>query len=258
MALLPILTLLDTAKDASSLLVVDGTGNYSSTNTGGFGTPNPLKANVTGAILSLYTICNPNVLVNFRLTTTAFVLDAGQTISANSFPGITSGSVFKDGVYGIKYNLLYLQSLTLAFTAGSSVFTVTGAATIFAAAVGFVLGNNSTIYYIDRTKALDSSGGSIIGTFDTTGARGAFEVCYAGDLKILVDKAGNKCLVEDIGIWANAGCKDDNFKDIWTRYKQRVAMQSKFTQGYLNDADKLAHNLSNYCDCQTPYIPCSC
>jgi len=258
MALSPILTLLSIAKDATSLLVVDGTGNYSSTNTGGFGSPNPLKADVTGAILSLYTICDPDVLVNFRLASTTNLLAAGETVLASSFPGITSGTTFKDGVYGIKHNLLYSQTATIAFTSGSSAFTLTGASTIFATAVGFVRDGSSKIYYIDRTKTLDASGGSIIGTFDDTGSETSFEISYEGDLKLLVDKAGERCLTEDIGVWANAGCKDDNFKNIWTRYKQRIAMQSKFTQGYLNDADKLAHNLADYCDCQTPYTSCNC
>ena len=249
MSLLPILTLLNVAKDATTITVVDGTGNYSGSNTGGFGSPNPLKVDVTGAILSLYTITDPDILVNYRLTSTTDLFAAGETVLAESFSGITTGTTFRDGVYGIKYNLLYSQTATIAFTEGSYAFTLTGASTIFATAVGFIFDGSSKIYYIDRTKTLNGTGGSVTEAFDSTGSETSFEISYESDLKLLIDKAGDRCLTEDIGIWAQLGCKDDNFKNIWVRFKQRIALRSKFSQGYLYDAQRLAVSLSSYCDC---------
>ena len=160
-------------------------------------------------------------------------------------------------MYGLKYNLLYTGVGSITFTTGSKQFSLTNADTIFASAVGFVLpSNTSKVYYIDRTKTLNGSGGWVTEILPT-GTTVAFEQAYEGDLKLLIDKAGDRCLTEDIAIWANDGCQDDNFRNIWTRYRQRIALLSKFSQGYLNDANKLAISLAAYCDSSTS-TSCSC
>lgn len=257
MSLQPILKLLDVADDATSITVQDATGNYSGSNTGGFGSPNPTKGSVSGIILQLYSMADTTVYVPYRLLSTANIFGTGEILTADKFPGITTGTVYKDGVYGIKFNVLYSGVGSISYIAGTKQFSLTNADSIFAAAIGFILPDNtSKIYYIDRTKTLDASGGYVTSALPLTGSPASYELTYEGDLKLLVDKAGDKCLVEDIGIWANEGCKDDNFKNIWTRYMQKIALKNKFTQGYLTDAHKLAVALENYCDCQTPYTPC--
>jgi hypothetical protein len=259
MALLPKLNLVNIALDASTITLVDATGEYSTSNVGGFGPPNPIKADVTSAIFGLYKICSPSVVVRYRENTLTNLFAAGEVFSASRFPGITNGNVYADGVYGIKYGLAFAGTGNITFTGGSKQFTLTNAATIFASAIGFVLPSTPyQVYYIDKTKTLDAAGGYVTSSLPTVGATSSFEIIYEGDLKLLIDKAGERCLTEDIGIWAMNGCADEKFRNIQKRFMQRIALKSKFTQGYLFDADKLAVDLANYCDCTTPYQPCNC
>jgi len=257
MALLPTLSLITVAQDASSITIADVTGDYASNNTGGFGTPNPTKAALSGIILGLYSVADATVQAVYRLLDIAPIfLPAGEAYPAIRFSGITTGTTYLDGVYGIKYNLLYTGTGNITFTTGNKQFSLTNADTLFAAAVGFVLPDDtSKIYYIDRTKTLNSTGGWVTEILPT-GAIVAYELVYEGDLKLLVDKAGDRCLTEDIAIWANEGCMDDTFRNIWPRYKQRIALLSKFSQGYLNDAHKLATGLAAYCS--TSSTSCNC
>ena len=109
MALLPILNLTSIATDATSITIVDATGDYSLSNPGGFGTPNPAKVDVSGIILNLYSISCPSVSSAYRPASTTSILGAGETLLASRFPGITTGTVYSDGVYGLKHNILFTQ-----------------------------------------------------------------------------------------------------------------------------------------------------
>jgi hypothetical protein len=259
MALQPTLQLISVADDASSITVKEITGNYSVSNPGGFEAPNPPQAGITGVIIGLYAFSSPDIIVPYRLSGIINLFSAGETLLASSFPGLSAGTIFPDKVYGLKYNILYTGTGSITFTGSAKQFTLTNASTVFADAIGFVLPDNtSKIYYIDRTKTLDAAGGWVTESLPVTGVTVAFEVIYVGDLMILVDKAGARCLTEDIAIWADTGCQDANFKDIWKRYKQQIALKSKFSQNYLNDANMLVTSLATYCDCLTPSTPCNC
>lgn len=259
MALQPILQLISVASDASNITVRDTTGIYSTANPGGFGTPNPIQAVITSIALNFYNILTPAVTIAYLVPNVAAFFAADAVLPASLFSGI--GALYPDSVYGIKYQLRAAGANTMSYTTASKQFTNTGADVNFApGAVGFILASSPLkVYRIDRTLTLNSAGGFVTEALPVTaGTALSYTIVYEGDLKLLIDKAGDRCLTEDIAIWANNGCQDDNFRNIWGRYKQRVALKSKFTQGYINDAQQLALSLASYCDCSVPYTTCNC
>jgi hypothetical protein len=255
--LTPQLKLVGIADDATSITVQDNTGAYSSTNTGGFGAPNPTQGSISGVILVGTNYKNLNSTAFYRLSTDerTALFGNGAVLTADKFSGITYGNVFTDGVYDFKYNILFSNSGTLACTAGTKEFTLTNADVILADAVGIIFADlPSIIYYIDKSKPLTNTGGFVTTTFITTQS-GGFELALEGDLKLLVDKAGYSCWVRDIGLWAEDDCALDNFRDVWTRYKMRIAMSTKFSNGMYYDSHNLAVKLAKYC---SPHIAGGC
>lgn len=260
--LIPVLNLLQVASDGSSIQLVDVTGNYSVSNPGGFGTPNPAQGAITAIILQLISLNDLSVISSYALTSgerTNLFTPAGAAFPFSDFPSLTP-STYSDGVYDIKYNPCFAGTGTVSYAASAKAFLLTNADTIFALStgvVGFTLPGSNTIYYIDRNQPLTNTGGSVtIALPATIGTSVAYSIAYEGDLKILVDVAGDRCLTEDIGIWAVGGCIEDNFRDIWKRFAQRIALKSKFTQGYLYDAHELALSLADYCDTLKSGGPC--
>lgn len=262
MALLPILQLVSISSTADRIVVKDSTGNYdASTNPGGFGAPNPAISAIRGAIFRLTSFNDLSKIYSYKVPDHTVLFDAsGITLQPSYFTG---GSVFLDGVYDIKYDLLLTPNTTnvLSFTGGTKQFTLTNASTVFASAVGFYYDGN--IYLIDQSKTLNASGGYVTTVFpgtipvsvNPTGSN-PYSVIIEGDLKFLNEQTGNNCLLSDIGIWSNKGCEDENFRDIWSRYKQRIAMKNKFANGYLTDTHRLAVYLSSYCTIYSSN--CSC
>jgi hypothetical protein len=261
MALLPVLSLVGIADPAATVTVKDGTGNYDAvTNPGGFGAPNPTYAALAGVILKMASFSNLDSYSTNRLSVDdqAAIFSAdGLVIGGASYSGLLTEGVFPDGVYEILHNLVYPEAEEISFTALTKQFTLTGASTIFASAVGFVIPaySESKIFYIDRSKTLNGTGGYITEAFpEGITVPAVIEVVYQGDLKIAILKEGNRCLLRDIGVWTENGCKDLEFRDILNRYMQKIAIETKFTQGYVYDAHNMIINLASYCDLTT----CGC
>lgn len=254
MGLLTKLSVIETAADASSITVLDSTGAYNAgTNPGGYGAPNPTAASVLYALIQLahyddltsYGVkqVDPEDIIP-SLGATGFVL------TPSMFSAITPGSVFKDGVYDMKYNVMFNTPDNITVTPGSSRFTMPNASTVFADCVGFALSDEpDVLYYLDRTKTLDNTGGYIVGTFaaDITPIQ-AGRAAYETFLKILITRTGNDCLNTDIALWSDQGCKNEKFRDVWTRYTMKIAMEGKFSQQLYMDAHRLAMKLESYCN----------
>jgi hypothetical protein len=253
MGLTPVLKLVSIAQDASSITVADGTGAYhATTNPGGFGGPNPTSVDMVAAVIRMASYSSLNAYSSKRFAKTNLLTEAGQVLQKGDFPAANPGAtLFPDSVYNAKYHPVYAGTGTISYTAGSKEFTLTNASTILAfPVVGIIIPSvdNSRVYFIDRTKTLNGSGGSVTEAFpNTAGNALAYEIVYEGDLKILVSKAGDNCLTEDLGIWAENDCQDDEFRDVWRRYRMKIAMSNKFTKGYLFDAHNLAVKLASYC-----------
>lgn len=245
--LIPALQLVGISDPAASIAVKDATGDYSGSNPGGYGSPNPAKADITSTIIQLNTFSNPGVyLVKLLADASDLFTTDGLTLTPADFGG---GGVFEDGVYDVKYNLAFAGS-NITFTAKSKQFTYTGADTAFANAVGFIITAYDTkkIFYIDNTKTLSSTGGYVTEALPSFTNPTAIQVVYEGDLKFIITKAGNTCLLNDIALWSDEGCHGTDFRDVWKRYKMKIAMETKFTGGYIYDAHNLAVKLSSYCN----------
>lgn len=248
--LTPVLNILNTANDGSTITLVDATGNYNvTTNPGGFGAPNPLKASISGIILGLVSLNDVTVSSPHRLTTPeqTNLLSTGQIFGFASFPGINT-TRYADGVYQIKYDVLFGGTGQVGHTPSSLAFTLTNADTLLATAVGFVLtSDTSKIYYIDKTQTLTNTGGFVTEALPGTTASENYEIVYEGNLTILIDVQGDQCLTQDLGIWAMDDCKTPNFRDVEKRFFQRVALKAKFADAYLYDAHALALSLAQWC-----------
>ena len=254
--LTPQLKLVGIADDATSITLQENTGAYSTSNTGGFGTPNPAQGTISGVILVATQYSNINIQAPYRLSSTeqASFFSAGVSLLATQFSVATLGGVFQDGVFDFKYECLF-QSTGISAVRGSKQFTLTNANTILAGAVGIVFPDNlSLIYYIDKSQPLTNAGGYVTSPF-LASKTGNFEFSYEGDLKVLVDKAGYNCWLRDVGIWAEDNCQQENFRHIWTRYKQRIAMTTKFGSGMYYDAHNLAVKVASYC---SPHVYSNC
>lgn len=250
----PVLNLVSVSDPASAIVVVDGTGNYSASNPGGFGSPNPTFAAIANILLQVSSFKDLNSIQSLLLDSTqkAALFGAGLTLSGEDFSFGTD--VFDDAVYNIGYYILYSEAATMGITAGSKQFTLTGASTIFENAVGFIMPALSTtkLYLIDRTKTLDSAGGWVTTAFDATTGGAVIQIAYEGNLKIPVYKQGYRCLIEDLGLWSELGCQDLNFRDVLTRYMYKLSLEAKFTEGYVYDAHNLIIKFAAYCS------TCSC
>lgn len=257
--LTPKLSLVSIAEDATSKTFKDSTGAYSTNNPGGYGTPNPASTDITAIYLRVALYSDLNTYYNYLIPDFSDLFtDAGIKFSATPF-GIGNGDVFPDAVYDYKYLVGFAGTGQISWTGGSKQFTLTNADTVLAGIAAFTLaGDTEKIYYIDQTKALTSSGGYVVTALPNSGSPKNFTKFYESDLKVLVKQTGANCLAEDIGIWSEKDCQDDNFRDIWDRYKMEVALTNKFAKGYFYDAHNLAVKLASYCTGSSLSNYCSC
>lgn len=232
MALTPILKLLSIADDASSIQVKDE------------------SLNLTTVYSILFQVANFSNLSYYTTVLASNIIDIftadGYTFPASDASAVTGGSVFKDGVYDFKYDIV--ANTFFSFTTSGSQFFYTGADVDFADVTGFLIiaYDTTKIFYIDTTIPLTGTGGSIVGTFPT----GSVTACpvYESNLKVLISKSGETCLVQDTAVWSDCGCPaDTDFRDIWLRYTYKIAMQNKFAKALYYDAHNLAVKLASYC-----------
>ena len=173
------------------------------------------------------------------------------------------GSVLKDGVYEVIYDVAGPRvSDAVTITPLDTSFLLTNANTLLQTAVGFILPDvdPAKVWYVDRTKSLSSAGGSVTEKFPDTGVITVFDCqfVYESDLKILISAAGNACLVQDIGKWADCQCPENtDFRDIWKRQTYKIARDTKFSQNLYYDAHNLAVKLASYCSHSKP-SGCGC
>lgn len=248
MALIPILKLVSVADPAASFTVSDGTDF----------TVIP-KSSITAVLLQVEGYNNLGTSIPKLISdTTDLFTAAGMKVLSTDFPSLSSNGAFEDGVYDIKYDLGVNGATTLAVDATDSTkFTYTGADTAFDGAVGFIIPSYKTdkVFYLSTSKAPTSTNGYTTEALPTGLGAVAIQIIYEGDLKVLISAAGNACLLSDIAAWGDKDCENVEFRDIWKRYRQKIAMETKFTKELYNDAHNLAVNLANYCDQSNS---CSC
>lgn len=239
---------------ASSLGIqlIDATGAYDvNNNPGGWGTPNPIQANVT-AILILQALLGKSQSLPQQLSSD----DMAAYLTGQ---GVTIGPVGKDGVYDIDALLGFACPSTLSAAAGAYQFTMTNASTLFVAAIGFTIDSisSTTLYLIDRTKPLTSVGGFVTSPLP---AAAGLSVTYYFDAQVyaLISTLGTNCLNQDIAKFAgtcDCGCEGEELNALLCRYAQYLSMNQRFVEEDWPGANNLAINAMNKCYKSGPCAP---
>lgn len=229
----------------------DGTGLYDAiSNPGGWGVPNPAKASVVGILSSV---------VPLNLASTTFNRLSDQDVANYLFQGGIQLGSGPDGVYTVEILLGFNTGNPLSSPGGSTVFTMNGADTIFALALGFTIDSLSltSFYTIDRTQPLTGSGGST--TIPLPPVAGVtITVFLSSDTKALVSQAGLTCLNRDIANYAGdcGCCEGQDLDGLMKRYAEYLAMNNKFNiELDYPGADTLARRLATAC--LPPNSPCA-
>lgn len=139
MAIIPSVTKSSESSDAQTLYLVSDTGAYSSTNTGGFGAPNPLYSSVIQWDVDIYARNSTTLLSTLSLTGSTSPTAANfanpsspSTASLNaSYFGGSAGDEITDNVYTCN-SYVYTQqgsagNFTYDFTNGSTTVSINDA-----------------------------------------------------------------------------------------------------------------------------------
>ena len=237
---------------STSVVLYDKTGNYHvSTNPGGFGAPNPLKADISGIILQ-YGEYGGSLSSPKRLS-------ADEKTAYLNYTGVklTEGTL-SDGVYEVKVLIGFPGAANITALGLSGLFNMVGASTVFANAVGFTIDGLSTdeLYLIDRTRTLNGTSGYATSTVPAV-TNEPVTVFYEGKVHCLIYDQGEQCLLLDI---ANADiscdCNKDTVDQLMKRFAQYQSMLHKFTVTLdYSGAHALAKKL--YEDCHGGCLPCA-
>lgn len=211
MAFTPKIEFVELSRNASSVKIKDTTGSYNgSTNPGGYSTPNPDSPAVTAKAYVIWkywtdtAYSKPRVLSTGEITS---IQGAGLSLTPIDM-GLSTDStqVFSDGEHQIKY--IPAQSLpgTGTFTTGSKVVALAGASGVatllnnlalvwvlvvvsgvtYLYEVDIAGTNNDTQITLKTASAISSAGATVI-------------VGGSADLKVLVNKAAESCIVSSTG-----------------------------------------------------------
>lgn len=216
---IPVLSLIEVAKDATSITLKDATGAYNgTTNLGGYGTPNAAVPTVIGMRTRYWPdddiyggfISDSAGLIAALMSTTGYAITGADL-------GLTDDE-FTSGIHHFKYYPLEVFSTQVTLTLDSKLVTVTGGTapdTWNAGYKGIMFWDGITlgtkVYLIDYTQPITST------TFYITEAWPAatvtdYDVQLApeADLKVLVKELANECLVARIGkLGTGCGCNKD-------------------------------------------------
>ena len=210
----PSLTWLSNAKNATTISVQDTTGLYNATtNPGGYGSPNAGIPTMVGFRIRTwdcrdpygYLLISDNTLINNLINT-------GLALSMSNF-GLTKGH-FSSGVHHVKYYPLEMINVTVSLTNGSKEVQVSSGTlpnTWDVNYIGIVFGTSpAKVFNIDRTQPITSTTFYLTEPWSgSTGIETAVRIAPEADLKILVSEPANACLVSRIGQLAMNNCSCD-------------------------------------------------
>lgn len=228
------------------MLAVDDTGNYDANdNPGGWGAPNPAKADVIQILLSQCKLSDVQV-AGLPLS----VPDQAAYLTGTGAVQIPNLGAFRDGVYQSRALIGFACPGALTSVAGQLTFTMTNANSIFATATGFTIDSlsNTTFYAIDRTKPLTGAGGSVLTALPNAAAL-AVTYYFEADGYGLIFQQGQACLLRDIARFADTCgcCEGDDLNALMCRYAQHTAMLARFVDQDYAGANDLAIKLQTDC-----------
>lgn len=263
--IVPVLSWLSNAKDASYMKVRDITGAYDNPdNLGGYGAPNEAEPTVVGfrgrywpdtAIYGTWVTDDAGILA-------ALFGSDGYGLTPSLFG--SSADAFAAGVHHLKYYPFEDTDTIVTLTQGSKLVTVTAGTAPNAWNAGYlgivfgVIDGSNIVHRIDRTETVGAT------TFyleeewaGATVTLQAVKIAPEADLKVLVLEAANECVVERIGALAEScACNVDEENTLMHAVMQLRAAQANFNA----DDFRGAHNktLGVYTSCTDCQTTCSC
>lgn len=237
---------------STGITVTDTTGTYDADeNSGGYGAPNPIKADVTEVLIQ-------QAIIGEALPTATQLTSDERDDFLDGIGVSTGNTLLTDRVYDIRALIGYAGASTLTAAGGSKQFTLTNASTVFLVAVGFAFNSDPTVLYrIDRTKALTISTAYTVEELPAV-TDGEITIYYEAQTYALVYDQGESCLLQDIAdADISCDCSDEDVKVLLARYAEYLSMQYKFSKtADYEGADKIAKKLQSNCD-SAACLPCS-
>lgn len=193
------------AKDASSIVLQDTTGTFNAvTNPGGYGGTNVFSLPTKGFIKLRYWTDKDFVHTYLDATKMAAMVNSGFTYT----------KAFADGVQHFRYLPLYVAGNGTLTKGGTQVTGITGfdVTTFGAGIITHVVPLDAGGVPVGTPLALNWTAAQSAGTLNLstpfTGTSGAYSLAFSVevDLKVLVNKAAEKCIVGLIGKLAEVSC----------------------------------------------------
>lgn len=248
-----------TRNNDGTLLVKDITGDYSSTNVGGYGDPNIDQSQVTKCFITIRYLSSGSKYHSINLNI-ATMRSTGVILAATDFTNFTLSS-FPDGVFEFEYIVginAGFRSIPWVVPATEVVFYDNTYAPITTAGIIFEWLDPFTTYLWDRTRPLDETHGFVTTALptwiDPSGDPSTwytrFTLYYRGISHLAVQVTGYACLIQDIGAFSfeTCACSDSDARcKLSYRQMLSTAIQVKADAGDWGAAHELAVKLQSYC-----------
>lgn len=264
----PVISHVLTAKDASYIILKDGTGAYNgSTNLGGYGTPNADVPSRVGLTIRYW----PDSERYANMVTSSGSIIAGLMGAGYAFSTLSLGLIdglFPSGVHHIKYYPLETSDTIVSLTQGSKLITRTAGTqpsawnSAYKAVVILDTGNNvvSKILLIDRTQTVGSTF-YVDQEWDSADVTGyGIMLATEADLKILIQELAIGCVVSKIGQnTTKEACdkRDVDDQEQWIRWLMAAPIRMQCSD--FNGAHNLVTAVDAQCrKCGPIKSPCAC
>lgn len=242
------------ASDCKSLTIAETTGAYNSTtNLGGYNSPNFTVADVTAATIDFTRLNSTNTYTVDVYPTLPTTSSSTTFLIDSSDVGFGSGEAISDGIYELTYTVTGHFNIT-ALSTGSKTFTVAGDKTeVFAIGDTFEItgstNNNSTFTIVDITL---SAGNTIFTVSETVGATvdGQINFSFNTSYHLIFCCTATCCLNDKRSQLDNCECSDCNDDLLNLINKIRTFLEAAIDAancGKPNKADKLLTYVNTLC-----------
>ena len=241
-------------KDCMSIQFNDSTGAYSSSNLGGYGSPNLTIANIQYSILQLSVFNDDYTNIDFNLAT-AQLFANGTTYNILNTVLAQPQTDFTPAVYSFNYIVFFhnpaTTTISFTFTNGSNIVTYTnsGIDPFLSGIQYFQLTGDTTLYEVANISG-DTASGTLQLTAPYAGIDSVivgtnFYNGYSKQSYLDVTCTLQNCIASNIANSENCACEDnDNFNAL----AMLMAVQSNMAVANYTRVQEIINWLTLYCD----------
>lgn len=276
MSLIPKLEIESVNNSATEIFIKDITGNYSTSNIGGYGGPNIQRSAVDSIIFTIshYDQHKYDKVRYVRVP----VPSRPEYLTVPSIDQITSGTIiglnsltlgrssvgkslipFKDGIYDINMHVITKSAPSSYKGYKGGYFIESNSAVmmdIFNKYDSIIINNN--IYNIDKTTISNNNILYIEQPLKEDFELGILEVAYRGNVKAYSDVLSDKCIITSIGVLSVDKCSRCDSKkkeeDLFKYIMYKIAAELEFECGNYSKANDLLVGAYQGCSCNK----CNC